>query len=34
MIEKQDLTLRILSVIGAGALVTFGTLMESYRLLF
>lgn len=34
MIEKQDLKLRILSVIFSGSLLTFGMLVETYKLLF
>lgn len=34
VIEKQDLRLRVLSVICGVSLLTFGTLVESYKLLF
>ena len=34
MMKKHELKLRILSVMTAVSLLTFGTLVESYKLLF
>lgn len=34
MINRNELRLRILSVMAAVSLLTFGTLVESYKLLF
>lgn len=34
VIEKQDLTLRLLAMMSAVSLLTFGALVETYKLLF
>lgn len=34
MIEKNELMFRLASVIGVGSLLTFGALVEAYKLLF
>jgi hypothetical protein len=34
MMEKHGFTLRLYSVMGAVTMLTFGTLVEAYRLLF